>query len=156
MISSSQSCLFSGISKHSSFCPSTSHAPVPGHLGGPPTVVTPVCPRVSCMGSPTLDTALQVLCHKSQTEERRTSLVLLASLLLLQPRMWLTFSTEDSCSACCPEGPTGLFLQRCFLAQSPPCAVARHYFIPDAGLPFPLLNFIQFLPAHLSSMSRCL
>lgn len=70
-------------------------------------MVTPVSPHVSCMGSPKLDTTLQMLCHKSQTEERSTSLVLLASLLLLQPRMWLTFFTADSCAACCPEGPTG-------------------------------------------------
>lgn len=117
---------------------------------GPPMVVTPVHPGVSYMGSPKLDTTLQMLCHKSQTEERSTSLVLLASLLLLQPRMWLTFFTADSRAACCPEGP--ISSAEVLSGSVPTLCCCKALFHPRCRTAFSL---VEFHTVFASSMLRC-
>lgn len=91
---------------------------------------------------------------------RVTSQGLLATVLLMQPKMWLAFvSVRAHCWLDAHQDPQGLFLQSCFAASQPSAhTVSGSYSMPGTwvGICFcwTFVELDEVLSAHISSLSR--
>lgn len=100
-----------------------------------------------------------MLSHKCQTEGRSTSLVLLATLLLLQPSMWLTtFAAKSHCwlmfSLLFRRTPSS-FSAKLLSGSVPTLQYCMVLFHPRCRTAFSLVEFHK-MSAHFSSLSMYL
>jgi len=91
---------------------------------------------------------------QGKAEGRTTSLVLLAALFLLHPRIPLAFCWLTAWPARCPPGPPGPSMQSLHPAGHPLTCTDRYMwvFLPKSKtLHLLVVNVIMFLPAELSN-----